>query len=158
RRATLSAPRRCGLAKIGMAGHQRLGRANDVARPSRRAFIANGYHKRSWTASEAADDDHNVSDSGHATDLVRPSPWAPLRIGLFRWLWIASIVSNVGSWMHLVAASWLMTSLTSAAAPVALLSTAAALPSFALALPAGAFADMFDRRRLILITQTWQLV
>ncbi|MFJ9369020.1 MFS transporter [Nocardia sp. NPDC101769] len=86
------------------------------------------------------------------------SPWTPLRINTFRALWIASIASNVGSWMHLVSASWLMTTLTSSAALVALLSTASALPSFVLALPAGALADILDRRRLILFTQAWQLV
>ncbi|MEY9863639.1 MFS family permease [Catenulispora sp. GAS73] len=98
-----------------------------------------------------------MSSAGLAVKVRASSPWAPLRIGVFRALWIASVVSNVGSWMHLVAASWLMTSLTSSAAPVALLSTASALPSFALALPAGALADMLDRRRLILFTQAWQL-
>ncbi|MFE3187706.1 MFS transporter [Nocardia sp. NPDC059240] len=86
------------------------------------------------------------------------SPWTPLRINTFRALWIASIASNIGSWMHLVSASWLMTTLTGSAALVALLSTASALPSFALALPAGALADILDRRRLILFTQAWQLV
>jgi predicted MFS family arabinose efflux permease len=91
------------------------------------------------------------------TQALSASPWAPLRIGIFRALWIASVASNIGSWMHLIAASWLMTSLTTSAALVALLSTAGALPSFALALPAGALADVLDRRRLILFTQAWQL-
>jgi MFS family permease len=86
------------------------------------------------------------------------SALAPLRIAVFRALWIASLVSNIGSWMHLVAASWLMTSLTASAALVALLQTASSGPSFLLALPAGALADVLDRRRLVLVTQAWQLV
>jgi predicted MFS family arabinose efflux permease len=86
------------------------------------------------------------------------SAWAPMRVGAFRAVWVASLASNVGSWMHLVGAAWLMTSLTSSAAMVALLQSANALPSFLLALPGGAMADVFDRRRLILVTQTWQLV
>jgi hypothetical protein len=49
------------------------------------------------------------------------SPWAPLGIRVFRMLWLASLVSNIGSWMHLVASAWLMTSLTASAALVALL-------------------------------------
>jgi predicted MFS family arabinose efflux permease len=60
--------------------------------------------------------------------------------------------------MHLVAASWLMTSLTASAALVALLQTANAIPSVALALPAGAMAEVFDRRRMIIATQAYQLV
>jgi len=86
------------------------------------------------------------------------SGWAPLRIAVFRMMWIAALVSNIGSWMHLVAAAWLMTSLTASVAIVALLQSANALPSFLLALPGGAIADVFDRRRLIIITQSWQLV
>jgi MFS family permease len=77
---------------------------------------------------------------------------------VFRALWLASLASNVGSWMHLVAASWLMTSLTTSAALVALLQTANSAPSFVLALPAGALADVLDRRRVVLATQVWQLL
>lgn len=67
------------------------------------------------------------------------------------------MVSNLGTWMHFVAASWLMASLTVSVTLVALLSTADAVPSFALSLPAGAMADVFDRRRLIIATQAIQL-
>jgi MFS family permease len=83
--------------------------------------------------------------------------WAPFRVGIFRAVWFAALASNLGSWMHLVAASWLMTSLTASAALVALLQTANALPGVALALPAGAMADVFDRRRMIIVTQAYQL-
>ena len=94
-----------------------------------------------------------------AAGATKPvSALAPLRIGVFRALWTASLVSNIGSWMHLVAASWLMTSLTASAAVVALLQTANSGPSFLLALPAGALADVLDRRRLVLVTQAWQLM
>ena len=77
---------------------------------------------------------------------------------MFRAIWIATVVSNLGTWMHLVAASWLMTSLTASAALVALLQTAQSLPTFALALPGGALADVLDRRRMIIATQSWQLL
>ena len=86
------------------------------------------------------------------------SAWEPFRIRIFRMLWIAALVSNIGSWMHLVAAGWLMTTLTTSAAFVALLQSANSLPSFLLALPGGAMADVYDRRRLILVTQGLQLL
>src|SRR5713226_7702546 len=83
------------------------------------------------------------------------SAWAPLRLSLFRSLWIASVVSNIGSWMEDVGEAWLMTSQTASPLLVALLQTAESLPIFLLALPAGALADVVDRRKLLLFTQAW---
>ena len=60
--------------------------------------------------------------------------------------------------MHGVAAAWLMTSLTTSPVPVALLTTMANLPLFLVGLPAGAIADVVDRRWLVLVTQVWMLV
>lgn len=80
----------------------------------------------------------------------------PFGSPVFRAFWIAGLFSNLGSWIHLVAAAWLMTSLTTSAAPVALLMTAASVPTFILSLPAGALADVVDRRRLIVVTQALQ--
>lgn len=89
--------------------------------------------------------------------LATPSVWTPLRQPLFRALWIASVASNVGTWMHDVGAAWLMTSLAPSPLMVALVQTATSLPMFLLALPAGALADIVDRRRLLLFTQTWMM-
>ncbi|QJX48924.1 MFS transporter [Hymenobacter taeanensis] len=83
------------------------------------------------------------------------SPFAPLRIPFFRMLWIASFVSNIGTWMQNVGAVGLMTELTPSPVLVALLQTASALPVFLLSLPAGALADLVDRRKMLLLTQTW---
>lgn len=83
--------------------------------------------------------------------------WSPLRQPLFRALWIAALASNIGTLMQGVAAAWLMTSLTDAALPVALLTTAGSLPLFLVGLPAGALADVIDRRWLVLATQGWML-
>ncbi|WP_324677988.1 MFS transporter [Hymenobacter sp. GOD-10R] len=83
------------------------------------------------------------------------SPWAPLRVKFFRMLWIASFVSNIGTWMQNVGAVWLMTHLTTSTVLVALMQTASALPVFLLSLPAGALADLVDRRRFLLFTQAW---
>jgi MFS family permease len=85
------------------------------------------------------------------------SAWSPLRQPLFRALWIAAVASNIGTWMHNTAATWLMTSLTPSPIMVALMQTATSLPAFLLALPAGALADVVDRRRLLLATQGWML-
>src|SRR5438132_6084717 len=86
------------------------------------------------------------------------SPWSPLRQRVFRALWIASVASNVGTWMQNVAAAWLMTSLAPSPSMVALVRAATTLPVFLLALLAGALADVVDRRRLLLITQSWMLL
>lgn len=86
------------------------------------------------------------------------SAWAPLRQPLFRGLWLAAIASNMGTWMQDVGAAWLMTSLAPSAVMVALVRTAMALPMFFFALPAGALADIVDRRRLLLFTQSLMLL
>src|SRR6201989_3532317 len=89
---------------------------------------------------------------------AKSSGFEPLGIPLFRDLWLASIVSNVGSWMQDTAGAWLMTVLTPSPLLVALMQTAASLPVVILGLLAGATADIFDRRRLLLFWQTWMLV
>ncbi|MET0510960.1 MAG: MFS transporter, partial [Thermoleophilaceae bacterium] len=86
------------------------------------------------------------------------SALSPLRIPVFRAVWTASLASYVGTWMHLVAVGWLMTTLTSSVTLIALVQTAIALPTLVLALPGGALADMVDRRRMIIATQAWQVV
>src|SRR5947208_8275395 len=87
-----------------------------------------------------------------------PSAYAPLRRTLFRWLWIASLTSNIGTWMQNVGATWLMTELSASALMVALVQAATNLPFFVLAVPAGALADIVDRRRVLLVAQGWMLV
>jgi MFS family permease len=84
--------------------------------------------------------------------------WTPLQTALFRNLWIATIVSNVGSWMQDVGAGWLMTSLSSSPSIVALVEAADSFPLMLLALPAGALADIVDRRRLLIVVQVYLLI
>jgi MFS family permease len=79
---------------------------------------------------------------------------APLKIRRFRTLWLASIFSNVGSFLQVVAASWLMLELTGSAAWVGLMAASSTLPLLFLALAAGAVADMFDRRWVLVAAQT----
>jgi MFS family permease len=91
---------------------------------------------------------------------VRPASgaWTPLQTALFRNLWIATIVSNVGTWMQDVGAGWLMTSLSSSPSLVALVEAADSFPLMLLALPAGALADIVDRRRLLIAVQVYLLI
>ena len=88
----------------------------------------------------------------------KPSLLTPFTYGLFRAIWIASVVSNIGTWMQNVAGVWLVTTLTTSALLVALMQTATSLPSFLLSMPAGAIADLIDRRRLLLVTQGFMAV
>jgi len=85
------------------------------------------------------------------TAKVSLSPWTPLKNSrTFFYLWIATLVSNIGTWMHDVGAGYLARDLTDSALVVALMQTATALPAFFLLLPSGAVADIFDRRKYLL--------
>jgi MFS family permease len=89
--------------------------------------------------------------------IASPGPWRPLRNPTFRNLLVSNLVSDIGTFMQSVGAAWLMTSLTNSPLYIALIQTATALPFFLLALPAGSIGDIFDRRKLILGTETWML-
>ena len=79
------------------------------------------------------------------------SGWSPLKRSTFRALWIAQFVSNVGGWIQTVGAQWVL--LGHGSAEVALVQSAASMPIFLLAVPAGALADLVDRRRVLLVCQ-----
>jgi len=81
----------------------------------------------------------------------------PLRVPIFRSLLIADLISDIGTFMQSVGAAWLMVSLRAGPGYVALIQTAASLPYFLLALPAGSAGDIFDRRKLILYTESWMV-
>src|ERR1700733_1559768 len=92
-------------------------------------------------------------------DAAAPvSSWAPLHRRVFFALWIAALASNLGTWMQNVGAAWLMTSLSKSPLMVSLIQTASSLPIFFLALPAGALADIVDRRKLLIFSQAWMLL
>jgi MFS family permease len=86
------------------------------------------------------------------------SAWAPFRSGWFAAMWSAQFVSNIGSWMQTVGAQWLMLTLTSSAAFVALVQTASSLPVMLFAVLAGAIGDLVDRRHFLLIAQGFMLI
>ena len=98
-----------------------------------------------------------MTKAAPASDGAIVSPWSPLRNSLFRGLWIATIVANVGTWMQDVGAGWLMTSLSSSPSLVALVEAADSIPVMLLAMPAGALADIIDRRRLLIAVQVYLL-
>ena len=83
---------------------------------------------------------------------------APLRIKLFRRIWLASLLSNLGLMIQSVGAAWAMTQMTSAADKVALVQTALMLPIMLISMPAGAIADMYDRRKVGLVSLVIALI
>ncbi|WOH52427.1 MFS transporter [Bradyrhizobium sp. sBnM-33] len=82
---------------------------------------------------------------------------APLRHATFRRIWLASLLSNLGALIRSVGAAWAMTQMTSAADMVALVQTALMLPVMLISMPAGAIADMRDRRIVALVSLTISL-
>jgi MFS family permease len=86
------------------------------------------------------------------------SPWAPLRNKVFLALFIAQLVSNLGTLMQTMGSAWLMGDLGASSAQVAMVQTATFLPVFLVGIAAGALADLFDRRRLLIWTQASMLL
>jgi MFS family permease len=79
---------------------------------------------------------------------------APLRHTVFRRIWLASLLSNLGLLIQAVGAAWAMTQMTSSADKVALVQTALMLPVMLISMPAGAIADMYDRRIVAMVSLT----
>ncbi len=86
--------------------------------------------------------------SGNAASFV-----APFRHKAFAVIWTATLVSNIGGWMYSAASGWLMTGLNPDPLIVALVQAASSLPIFLFAIPAGAFADIFDKRKYLLVVE-----
>lgn len=99
-----------------------------------------------------------MSDAAQNTDVPPASSvWAPLRIRAFRAMWFAQLGSMLGVWMQTVGAQWMLVAAPDSTALVALVQVAATLPMLLFALPAGALADIMDRRRLLVAVQLFQL-
>jgi MFS family permease len=84
--------------------------------------------------------------------LSTDSITAPLRHTIFRRIWLASLLSNLGILIQGVGAAWAMTQMTSSADKVALVQTSLMLPIMLIAMPAGAIADMHDRRVVAMVS------
>jgi MFS family permease len=91
-------------------------------------------------------------------DGGQTSPWAPLRNRIYRDLFIAQFVSNIGTWMQNVGAQWFLVEKHSSAVIVALVQTASLGPTLVLGLFAGAVADLFDRRRFLIFMQSYAVL
>src|ERR1051326_5409034 len=85
------------------------------------------------------------------------SAWAPFASRAFCWLWLANIVNSLGTWIQNTASGWIMTDLAPSPIMVSLVQAAAQLPVFLLALPAGALADLMDRKRNLMLTNMFML-
>ncbi|WP_332743312.1 MFS transporter [Hydrogenophaga sp.] len=84
------------------------------------------------------------------TESAASGSFAPLRLPVFAVLWAATVLGNIGSFMRDVASAWMVTELSTNPAAVALIQTAATLPIFLLAIPAGVLSDILDRRRFLI--------
>lgn len=89
---------------------------------------------------------------------ARPSPFAPLRHKIFRHIWIATLFSNFGSLIQSVGAAWMMTTIAGSADMVALVQASTTLPIMLFSLAAGAIADSFDRRKVMILAQAFLLI
>jgi MFS family permease len=91
--------------------------------------------------------------SPNSSTATSSSSWSPFRHATFTVLWTATVISNIGSWMYGAASGWLMTSLDPDPFIVSLVQVAATLPMFLFALPAGALADIVDRRKFLIVAE-----
>ncbi len=99
-----------------------------------------------------------MTDQPKRSRFAADSIAAPLRHAVFRRIWLASLVSNLGLLIQGVGAAWAMTQMTSSADKVALVQTALMLPIMLISMPAGAIADMHDRRIVALVSLSIALV
>ena len=92
-----------------------------------------------------------AAETPTTTSSIEGSSLSPFRYLSFTVLWVATVASNIGTWMQNAAAGWLMTSLDPDPFVVSMVQVATSLPLFLFALPAGALADIVDRRRLLIV-------
>lgn len=93
-----------------------------------------------------------------AAEADKTMPPSPFRVPIFRAVWVSTVISNFGGLIQSVGASWMMMQLAGSPKMVALVQTSASLPIMLLALAAGAVADNFDRRKVMLTAQIYMLI
>src|SRR5258706_7163702 len=93
-----------------------------------------------------------VPDERQSAPVTEPRAylWIAFRHKAFTVVWTATVVANIGTWMYNAASGWLMTSLDADPLTVSLVQVASSLPMFLFALPAGALADIVDKRRFLI--------
>ncbi len=99
-----------------------------------------------------------MSPSPSPPSAIAPGPWSPLTQPVFRNLWLAILVGNIGTWIHDVAAAWVIAETTGSPFMVAAVQSATTLPVVLLAVMAGTLADIVDRRRYLILAQLWMLL
>lgn len=95
-----------------------------------------------------------MTTGANTPDRHDSSPWSPFRYRAFTLLWVATVVANIGTWMYSAASGWLMTSLNPDPFIVSMVQVATTLPMFMFALPAGALADIVDKRKFLIVVET----
>src|SRR5690348_15102519 len=106
---------------------------------------------------EMSSQDEAAVEAPDLAATLSPSAWAPFASRAFVWLWLANTVSALGTWIQNAASAWIMTDVAPSPIMVSLVQTAAQLPVLLLALPAGAVADLMDRKRLLILTNILML-
>src|SRR5260370_6288634 len=117
---------------------------------------SNSLVNRIRRSSTPAGDDHQFSLTPQT--MTKTSTWMALRNPVFRKLWIASVISGTCVAAHDTAATWLMNMLTPSPFLISVLATVASLPFFLFTLPAGALADIVDRKKLLCLINLWLAV
>jgi MFS family permease len=95
----------------------------------------------------------NLVSDEQQSRMRAQSFWSAFRHLTFAAIWTATVVSNIGSWMYNAASGWFMTSLDASPLTVSLIQVASSLPMFLFALPAGALADILDKRRFLIAAE-----
>lgn len=108
-------------------------------------------------ASRDESDYYSAGKVAAAKPVDPANTWAPLAFPMYRAFWFAGLFSNLGTWMHETGAQWVMASLEPSPEMVSAVRTAMTVPVLLLALPAGVWADHFDRRKWLLSTQAFLL-
>ena len=83
---------------------------------------------------------------------------SPYKNGFFLLFVTATFISNVGTWLFAVGSGWLMTELSPSPLMVSLVQTATLIPLFILALPTGAIGDLYDQKKIVVISQSLLIV
>jgi MFS family permease len=90
--------------------------------------------------------------------MTRTSSWIALQNPTFSKLWFATVVSGTCVSAHDTAATWMMNSISHSTLLLSLMSTATTLPFFLFILPAGALADMTERKKMLYVAYIWLAV
>ncbi|MDN3656137.1 MFS transporter [Ferruginibacter paludis] len=100
----------------------------------------------------------STATTANVTSPTANSFWSPFKSKIFLVIWLAAFFSDLGMWMQGVGASWIITRQTASPLYISLMVTATSLPMFLLGIPAGALADIFNKRKILLLTQSWMFI